>query len=69
MDLRRTLIAIGLLLVAAGIFLPPWLARLGLGRLPGDIAITRPGVQIYFPIVTCVVISIVLTLLFWLFRK
>lgn len=68
MDLRRTLIAIGLLLVAAGIFLP-WLARLGLGRLPGDIAITRPGVQIYFPIVTCVVVSIVLTLLFWLFRK
>lgn len=68
MDPRRILIVIGLLIVAAGIFWP-WLARLGLGRLPGDIAIARPGVQIYFPIVTCVVISIVLTLLFWLFRK
>ena len=67
-DPRRTLITIGLLLVAAGIFWP-WLARLGVGRLPGDIAITRPGLQIYFPIVTCVVISVVLTLLFWLFRK
>ena len=68
MDLRRTLIAIGLLLVAAGI-LWPWLSRLGLGRLPGDIAINRPGFQFYFPVVTCVIASVLLTLLFWLFRK
>ncbi|HEX3430821.1 MAG TPA: DUF2905 domain-containing protein [Rhizomicrobium sp.] len=68
MDVRRVLIVAGIVLVAAGL-LWPWLRQLGLGRLPGDIAIHRPGVQIYFPIVTCLVISVVLTLLFWLFRK
>jgi hypothetical protein len=42
---------------------------LNMGRLPGDIVIERPGVHIYFPIVSCLVISLVLTLLFWVFRK
>lgn len=68
MDVRRFLIVAGVLLIGAGIAWP-WLRQLGLGRLPGDIAINRPGVQIYFPIVTCLVISVLLTLLFWLFRK
>ena len=68
MDVRRILIVAGIALVATGLAWP-WLRQLGLGRLPGDIAINRPGVQIYFPIVTCLVISAVLTLLFWLFRK
>jgi hypothetical protein len=68
MDVRRFLIVAGMALVAAGLAWP-WLRQLGLGRLPGDIVIHRPGVQIYFPIVTCLVISMVLTLLFWLFRK
>lgn len=68
MDVRRILVVVGMALIAVG-FAWPWLPQLGLGRLPGDIAINRPGVQIYFPIVTCLVISIVLTLLFWLFRK
>jgi hypothetical protein len=67
-DIRKTLILLGAVLVAAGLFWP-WLRQLGLGRLPGDIAINRPGVQIYFPIVTCLVISIVVTLLFWIIRK
>jgi hypothetical protein len=40
-----------------------------LGRLPGDIALQRQNFSFYFPIVSCVVISLVLTLLFWLFRK
>ena len=68
MDIRRALIVVGAALIAVGVFWP-WLRQLGLGRLPGDIAISRPGLQIYFPIVTCLVISVVLTLLFWLFRK
>jgi membrane protein implicated in regulation of membrane protease activity len=68
MDMRRTLIVLGAALIAAGL-LWPWLRQLGLGRLPGDITINRPGVQMHFPIVTCLVISAVLTLLFWLFRK
>jgi hypothetical protein len=68
MDIRKVLILAGAALIAVGV-LWPWLGRLGLGRLPGDIAIQRPGFQFYFPIVTCIVISVVLTLLFWLFRK
>ena len=67
-DIRKTLILLGAVLVAAGLFWP-WLRQLGLGRLPGDIAINRPGAQIYFPVVTCLVISIVVTLLFWIIRK
>lgn len=68
MDIRKALIAAGAVLIAAGI-LWPWLGRMGLGRLPGDIVVHRPGFQFYFPIVTCVLISVILTLLFWLFRK
>ena len=68
MDIRRILIVGGLVLIAAGV-LWPWLARLGLGRLPGDITIQRQNFSFYFPVVTCLVISVALTLLFWLFRK
>jgi hypothetical protein len=68
MDIRRFLIVAGLALVVAGV-LWPWLSRIGLGRLPGDIAIHRQNVSFYFPVVTCLVISLALTLLFWLFRK
>ena len=68
MDVRRLLIVLGIALLAAGLAWP-WLARLGLGRLPGDIAIQRPNFSFYFPVVTCLVISVVLTLLFWFFRK
>jgi hypothetical protein len=68
MDIRKLLIVGGLILVAVGI-LWPWLARIGLGRLPGDIVIQRPNFSFYFPVGTCLVISVVLTLLFWLFRK
>jgi hypothetical protein len=68
MDLRRTLIVAGAVLVAAGVFWP-WLSRLGLGRLPGDINIERPGTHIYIPIATCLVISVLLSLFFWILRK
>ena len=68
MDIRRTLILVGAVLIVAGLAWP-WLRQLGLGRLPGDIAVSRPGLQIYFPIVICVLISIILTLLFWFLRK
>ena len=68
MDIQRLLIVLGAILFAAGL-LWPWLGHLGLGRLPGDIAVERPHFRLYFPWVTCLVISVVLTLLFWLFRK
>lgn len=68
MDFGRFLIIAGLVLVAVG-FLWPYLGRLGLGRLPGDIVIEREGFRLYIPIVTSLIISVVLTVLFWLFRK
>ena len=68
MELRHLLIALGTILLLTGIFWP-WLGHLGLGRLPGDITIERPHFRLYFPWVTCLLISVVLTLLIWLFRK
>jgi hypothetical protein len=68
MDVSRTLIILGLVLVAVGL-LWPFLGRMGLGRLPGDIAIERDGFRLYIPIVTSLIVSVVITLLFWLFRR
>lgn len=66
--MARTLIILGLVLVAAGL-LWPVLSRLGLGRLPGDIVIRRPGFSFYFPLATCLLVSLVLSALAWLFRR
>ena len=68
MDLRRILIVASAFLLIAGLAWP-LLARLGLGRLPGDIVIERQNFRFYFPIVTSLVISVGLTLLFWLLRR
>jgi hypothetical protein len=68
MDIRRILIVAGLILLVAGLAWP-LLTRLGLGRLPGDIAFSRGNFRFYFPIATSLVVSVVLTLLFWLFRR
>jgi hypothetical protein len=64
----RWLIGIGLVLVAAGL-LWPWITRLGLGRLPGDIAIERGSFTLYFPIVTCLIMSVVLSFILWLLNR
>jgi hypothetical protein len=64
---RGFLIAAGLLLVAAGL-LWPVLSRYA-GRLPGDVVVRRPGLTFVFPIVTCLVVSLLLTLVLWLFRR
>jgi hypothetical protein len=68
MDIRRILIVAGAILLIAGLAWP-FLTRLGLGRLPGDIAIERGNFRFYFPFLTSLVVSVVLTLLFWLFRR
>ncbi|HLN59405.1 MAG TPA: DUF2905 domain-containing protein [Thermoanaerobaculia bacterium] len=65
--LRTLLVAIGLLFLAAGL-LWPVLSRY-LGRLPGDIVVRKPGFTFVFPIVTCLLISLLLTLLLWIFRR
>ncbi len=66
--MQRALIVIGLVLLVAGLAWP-WLAKLGLGRLPGDMRIETENGGFYFPIVTCIVVSIVLSLLLYLFRR
>jgi Protein of unknown function (DUF2905) len=66
--LARWLIILGLVLVVAGL-LWPWLGRLGLGRLPGDIVIERENFRLYLPITTSIVVSIVLSLILWLLNR
>ena len=66
--MSRLLIMLGLVLVAAGL-LWPWAARLGLGRLPGDIAMRGEHGSFYFPIVSCLVISLVISAIFWLIGR
>jgi hypothetical protein len=68
MDIQRFLIGLGLLILVAGLAWP-LLTRIGLGRLPGDIMIQRGGTSFYFPIVTCILISIVLSAVMWLFNR
>ncbi|MBK8131517.1 MAG: DUF2905 domain-containing protein [Porticoccaceae bacterium] len=66
--MQKTLIYLGLVLVVVGL-LWPWLGRLPLGRLPGDIQIDRPGFRLYIPLGTMLLISAVLSLLASIFRK
>jgi hypothetical protein len=66
--MARGLILAGLVLVGLGL-LWPLIRKLGLGRLPGDIAIRGEHGGFYFPVVTCIVVSLVLSLLFWLSRR
>jgi len=66
--LSRTLIVVGLVVVAVGV-LWPWIARLGLGRLPGDIWIQRDGFTFYAPITTGILVSVALSLVLWLLSR
>lgn len=63
--MNRTLILIGLLIVAVGL-LWPWLSKLPLGQLPGDIAIRRENFSFYFPITTMILASLVVSVVLWL---
>ena len=66
--MSRWIIGIGLVLVVVGL-LWPWRGRLGLGRLPGDIVIERGNFRFYFPIVTCLVVSGVVSLILWFLNR
>jgi Protein of unknown function (DUF2905) len=66
--MQRFLIALGVILIVGGL-LWPWIAKLGLGRLPGDIRFERDGFRFYFPITTGLIISVVVALILWIFRK
>ena len=68
MPVSKWLIIVGLVLVAAGL-LWPLMSKLGLGRLPGDIVVRRDGFSLYFPLMTCLVISVVVSIVIWIFRR
>lgn len=66
--MQKILILIGVVILILGVAWP-WIQKLGLGRLPGDIVFERENVRIYIPIVTMLLISIVLSAVLWLIRK
>jgi hypothetical protein len=66
--MNRLLITLGTILVIAGL-LWPWLKRVPLFHLPGDIIIDRPGFKFMFPVTTMLIVSAILSLIFWLVRR
>ena len=66
--MSRALIIFGIVLIAIGV-LWPMISKLGLGRLPGDIVIERENFRLYVPIMTSLIVSVVLSLLLWLFNR
>lgn len=68
MGIGRFLVTLGLAIALVGLAWP-WLSKLGLGRLPGDLLIERGQSRFYFPFATCLVLSVALSVLLWLFRR
>lgn len=68
-ELGKLLVVVGLVIAAAGMLLWLGVGRTWLGRLPGDLNYSRGNFSFHFPLVTCLLLSVILTLLFWLFRK
>jgi len=68
MDVQRFLIGLGLIILMAGIVWPI-LSRIGFGRLSGDIVFQRGGTTFYFPLVTCIIISVVISTVLWLINR
>lgn len=66
--MQRALIVIGVVVLLVGL-LWPWISQLPLGRLPGDIVVRKPNFRFYFPITTMILLSIVISVLLWLFRR
>jgi hypothetical protein len=66
--MQRLLIVLGLVAIVAGVAWP-WLRKLPLGRLPGDIHLVKEGFSFHFPIATCIVISVLVSVLMWIFRR
>jgi hypothetical protein len=68
-DFGKMLVIAGLVIAAIGVLLWSGFGRGWLGRLPGDINYSKDNFSFHFPIVTCLLISVILTLIFWLLRK
>lgn len=66
--MNRSLVLVGIGCILCGLAWP-WLRQLPLGRLPGDIVIQRENFRLFLPVTSSVLISLVISLLFWLFKK
>jgi len=66
--MQKVLIVLGIVFLVIGV-LWPLLTKLPLGHLPGDIVINRPNLKVYIPITTMILISVIITVLLWLFRR
>ena len=66
--MTRFLVVLGLAIAVAGL-LWPYLGQLGLGRLPGDIVIERENMTFYFPLMTCLLVSVLFSLIFWVVNR
>jgi Protein of unknown function (DUF2905) len=65
---NRQLVLLGIALVVAGVAWP-WLRRIPLFHLPGDVVIDRPGFKLYFPFTSMLIVSVVISLIIWLLRR
>jgi uncharacterized protein HemY len=68
-EMGKYLVIVGLLIAAVGVLLWSGVGRGWLGKLPGDINYSKGNFSCHFPIITCLIVSVVLTLLLWLFKK
>ena len=68
-ELGKMLVVGGLVMAGVGLLLWTGVGKSWLGRLPGDIQVERGSVSFYFPIVTCILVSALLSFLLWLFRR
>lgn len=66
--MAKTLITIGIIFVVLGLCWP-LVQKLNFGRLPGDFVFKSENFKFYFPLTTCIIISVVLSILFWIFKK
>ena len=65
--MQKMLIMLGMIILAVGI-LYPYIKKIGLGQLPGDLGFKSENSTLFFPIVSCIIVSVVLTILFNLFK-
>lgn len=66
--MQRLLIVIGIVVLLVGL-LWPWIGKIPLGHLPGDIVINQSNIKVYIPVTSMVVVSVIISFLLWFFRK
>ncbi|MCE5333901.1 MAG: DUF2905 domain-containing protein [Desulfobacteraceae bacterium] len=66
--MQKLLIVIGIVILIVGLAWP-WIGKIPLGHLPGDIVINRPSIKVYIPVTSMVVVSVIISFLLWFFRK